>query len=164
VVDPELKLLPLHFLHDPGPTFDWSTLNNKMASQLEPGLEDRLNLLKRYMDVRQLPYTCDPQVIGSHNSLLSSSRQLSTSSGSDDGSGSNPATLKKEKKEGKSSVAKQFGSLGKSVGKKLKNLGTNLGGPAKPSKEDKVVSSGLGHTAKVHSFLCFYLFFSLIRT
>ena len=117
VVDPQLKLLPLHFCHDPGADFDWSQLNNK-STVMEPGLEDRLNLIKVYMDIVQLPLSSDAP-------LITTSRQ--SSSGSEDGGVLNSGTLKDKKKEGKQNImAKQFGSLGKSMGKKLKNLGNNL--------------------------------------
>lgn len=152
VMDPQLQLLPLHFWHDPGPQFDWSTLNNKTTSMLELCQEDRLNLLKQYMDIIQLPFCPDSQLLLNNNPLTG--RQ--PSSGSEEGTSLNCGTVKKDKKEGKgNSVAKQFGSLGKSVGKKLKNLGNNLapGKPGKSSVEGEKgggsLSGGLSQSAKV---------------
>ena len=151
VVDPQLKLLPLHFCHDPGADFDWSQLNNK-STVMEPGLEDRLNLIKVYMDIVQLPLSSDAP-------LITTSRQ--SSSGSEDGGVLNSGTLKDKKKEGKQNImAKQFGSLGKSMGKKLKNLGNNLApskaGAGKAGAGDKgdkgqhaSLSGGLTQSTKV---------------
>ncbi|KAL8613402.1 hypothetical protein ACOMHN_057122 [Nucella lapillus] len=152
VVDPELKLLPLHFCYDPGPRCDWKSSSNKdLASQ--PCQEDRLNLLKAYLDILHL--SSDPTLI-SNTPLHLTSRQ--SSSGSEDGGSVN--SLKEKKKDGKPSntVAKQFGSLGKTVGKKLKNLGNNLapskaGAKAGGQDGDKgqvvTLGGGLTHSTKV---------------
>nr|KAG5695299.1 hypothetical protein BaRGS_028234 [Batillaria attramentaria] len=153
VVDPELRVLPLHFCHDPGAKFDWSSPSNKQPA--EPGQEDRLNLIKRHMDTMQVLL---PQNISTDTPLVIStneppSRQSSTGSTGSDESGAAQKD-KDKKKEGKQNpVAKQFGSLGKSVGKKLKNIGNNLA-PNKANKEtDKgqrtSVSGGLTQSTKV---------------
>ena len=164
VVDPQLKLLPLHFCHDPGARFDWSKLSNKSLSSSEPCLEDRLNLIKVYMDVVQLPLCLDGP-LGSHTRLTSRQSSSGSTGSEDGGGGSNTGTLKDKKKDGskQSTVAKQFGSLGKSVGKKLKNLGNNLapskagskggggGGSADPAEKGQhsSLSGGLSQSAKV---------------
>ena len=104
MVDPDLKLLPLHFCHDPGPSFNWSLLGAETKS---PSQDALLDLMREYLDLDK--FFPSPNFFSSRQS----------SSGSDDGSAGSYGSLKK-KKDGKSnSVAKQFGSLGKSVGKKL---------------------------------------------
>ncbi|XP_070209823.1 OTU domain-containing protein 7B-like [Littorina saxatilis] len=149
VVDPQLKLLPLHFCHDPDLKFDWSTMNNKDIAAAEPCLEDRLNLLKAYMNVISIPLSTEAPLI---NDTRYTSRQSSAgSTGSEDSGGFGSGSLRDKKKEGKqNSVAKQFGSLGKSVGKKLKNLGNNLA-PSKTGSKAGVdgVSGGLNQSTKV---------------
>ncbi|XP_076443310.1 uncharacterized protein LOC143281908 [Babylonia areolata] len=152
VVDPELKLLPLHFCYDPGPQYEWGGPSNKMAAS-EPCLQDKLNLLKDYMDIVHL--SPDHVLIGGQGVT---SRQ--SSSGSDDGGGSiNSALVKEKRKDGKPGgvMAKQFGSLGKTVGKKLKHLGNNLAPSKAGAKggggggQDSLVSvgGGLSHSTKV---------------
>lgn len=75
--------------------------------------ENKINLLKRYLDLEKLPIT------GTCTDSNGDDRHSSGSFDSDDGF--NEKGKKKDKKL--QSVSKQFGSFGKSVGKKLKNLG-----------------------------------------
>lgn len=149
-MDPQLKLLPLHFCHDPGANFDWSKLNNKSMTT-EPCLEDRLNLIKVYMDIVQLPLSSEAPLI---NTSVTSRQSSSGSTGSEDGGSLNSGTLKDKKKDGKQNImAKQFGSLGKSMGKsmgkKLKNLGNNLA-PNKAGSKAGAVDGEKGQ----HASLC----------
>ncbi|XP_052794353.1 OTU domain-containing protein 7B-like isoform X1 [Mya arenaria] len=112
VVSSELKILPLHFAIDPGSFYNWE----KNDGQFMMPDEQKINLLKKYMDVEKLP------ICGSYGEN-NSDKYSSGSYDSDDDRG------KKKDKKG-NSVSKQFGSFGKSVGKKLKNLG-------KGNKEEK---------------------------
>ena len=119
-VGPELTILPLHFSIDPGQSFNWE--DNKATFTMSE--ENKLNLLKRYMDLEKLP------ISGSYSDSNSDDKNSTGSYESDDG-----LIDKSKKKDNKMSqqlqtVSKQFGSFGKSVGKKLKNLG-------KGNKEDK---------------------------
>lgn len=163
VVDPELKLLPLHFCYDPGRSFDWSCPSNKQPA--EPSHEDRLNLLKRHMDIMQVPLIFGQNYCSDTPPVISTgppSRQSSSGSNGSDESGQLVQNVnilpaqKDKKKEGKQNVvAKQFGSLGKSVGKKLKNIGNNLasskgGSKAEVDKARKTsLSGGLTQSTKV---------------
>lgn len=116
IVSCEFNILPLHFAIDPGIHFNW----DKNTGEFSMPEESKLNLLKRYMDLEKLPI----------NSVFldsgSDERNSTGSYESDDG-----LIEKGKKKDSKmQSVSKQFGSFGKSVGKKLKNLG-------KTSKDEK---------------------------
>ncbi|XP_005104621.1 OTU domain-containing protein 7B [Aplysia californica] len=139
LVDPELKLLPLHFYVDPGPHVDWS--KNLV---LEPSLEDRINLLQKFMEVERIPFrTTD---------LNGDSDRGSCGSQDSDESGAILRDKDKKKEDKKKdarmsqqmqSVAKQFGSIGKSMGKKLKQLGKSGKGdkPRRPSVGNEITQS-----------------------
>lgn len=104
---------------DPGINFNWEK-NNVEFSMSD---ESKLNLLKRYMDLEKLA------ISSAFFDTNSDDRNSTGSYESDDG------LVEKGKKKDRmsqqlQSVTKQFGSFGKSVGKKLKNLG-------KGNKEDK---------------------------
>ena len=120
LVDPELKLLPLHFYTDPGPGVNWA----KDVSH-ELSLEDKINLLQKFLDVDRL--TLKLADINGDSDRCSMGSQDSDDMG---GTLTKDKDKKKEekKKEAKVSqqmqnVAKQFGSIGKSMSKKLKQLG-----------------------------------------
>lgn len=147
LVDPALKLLPVHFLVDPGPTFNWDTNTNTSGPQAKTvySEEDKINLLNSYLQTERLPAThldydsdCD--------------RRSGGSTESDD-------NTKKRDKQGTQpqggNVTKQFGSLGKSINKKLKkNFGSvgkalkNMGPESKLSKKGSV-GSGLTQSTRV---------------
>ncbi|XP_046581569.1 LOW QUALITY PROTEIN: uncharacterized protein LOC124289014 [Haliotis rubra] len=142
LVDPSFQLLPLHFHIDPGPRYDWNKVSsNKKVAELTS--EDKLNLLQQFMNVEKLQiptldtdYDSDKQSCGSYES--------------DDSVGC--VGNKEKKKDAKvsqqmHSVAKQFGSIGKSMGKKIKknfgNIGKamkNIGDPDKSSRRQSVGS------------------------
>lgn len=147
LVDPALKLLPVHFLVDPGPSYNWDSNGNTSSPQAKTVYkeEDRINLLKSYLQLERLPAThldydsdCD--------------RRSGGSTESDDNS-------KKKDKQGSqqqvASVTKQFGSLGKSINKKIKkNFGSvgkalkNMGPENKGGKKGSV-GSGLTQSTRV---------------
>ncbi|GFN86809.1 otu domain-containing protein 7b [Plakobranchus ocellatus] len=123
LVDPELKLLPLHFHIDPGAGVNWA----KDICQ-ELSLEDKINMLQKFLDVDRLPLKL-ADVNGD------SDRGSMGSQDSDD-LGAPLTALGKDKDKKKDekrkdakvsqqmqNVAKQFGSIGKSMSKKLKQLG-----------------------------------------
>ncbi|XP_052277696.1 OTU domain-containing protein 7B-like isoform X1 [Dreissena polymorpha] len=124
IVSSELKILPLHFAIDPGSFYNWE----KNQGEFMMPEEQKINILKRYMDLERLPIS---------GSLLDSGSDKNSTGSyeSDDGL---TEKGKKEKKRG-NSVSKQFGSFGKSVGKKLKNLGK--GGSGKDEKKSSRNSS-----------------------
>merc|ERR1719474_974824 len=118
VTDWEHGLLPLQFAVDPGPDLDWarSEQNPSMLRQLSLQEGEALLLLKEYLDLVQVPLpSCflDPDLVspGSQDSV--SVRDLEVP--------------ERPSKTGRQlqSVAKQFGSIGKTVSKKIKkNLGS----------------------------------------
>ncbi|KAH9496869.1 OTU domain-containing protein 7B [Bulinus truncatus] len=124
LVDPELQLLPLHFYKDPGPGVDW-----RKEFFDEPGKDVKINLLYRFLDVDKLPLRLT-DINGD------SDRGSCGSQDSDECSSLFKDKDKKEKKkearmsQQMQTVAKQFGSIGKSMGKKFKQLG-------KTSKSEK---------------------------
>ncbi|RUS69853.1 hypothetical protein EGW08_022383 [Elysia chlorotica] len=133
LVDPELRLLPLHFYIDPGPSVNWA----KDVSH-EKSLEDKINLLQKFLDVDHL-------TLKLMDSNGDSDRASMGSQDSDDMGGILTKDKKKEekKKDAKVSqqmqnVAKQFGSIGKSMSKKLKQLG-------KVGKTDKSRRPSIGN-------------------
>jgi len=86
--------------------------------------EQKINLLKKYMEVDRLPIC---------SSLVENNSDKNSTGSYDSDDGVNEKGKKKDKKG--NSVSKQFGSFGKSVGKKLKNLG-------KGNKDEKKGSIG----------------------
>ena len=136
LVDPELKLLPLHFYVDPGPRVDWS----KNLS-LEPCVEDRVNLLNKFLEVERLPFRT-AELNGD------SDRASCGSQDSDECANTLHRDKDKRKKDARmsqqmQSVAKQFGSIGKSMGKKLKQLGKSGKGDKnrRPSVGNEIMQS-----------------------
>lgn len=124
IVSSELTTLPLHFVIDPGIHYNWEKTNGEFAMS-----EDcKINLLKRYMDLEKLDIS---------SAFLDGNNDDRNSTGSYE---SDDGLIEKGKKKDKrvsqqlQSVTKQFGSFGKSVGKKLKNLG-------KGNKDEKKKSS-----------------------
>ncbi|GFR93834.1 OTU domain-containing protein 7B [Elysia marginata] len=120
LVDPELKLLPLHFHIDPSPGVNWA---KDISHQLS--LEDKINLLQKFLDVDRLTLKLT-DINGD------SDRASMGSQDSDDMGGTFTKDKDKKKDEKKKdakvsqqmqNVAKQFGSIGKSMSKKLKQLG-----------------------------------------
>lgn len=117
LMDPELRLLPIHFHIDPGSHVDWS--KNRV---FELSNEEKINLLQKLLDVEKIPFR-SPDTNGDSD-LGSCGSQDSDESGFV----MREKDKKKEdkKKQGQSS-GKPFGSFGKSVGKKLKQLGKGKG-------------------------------------
>ncbi|XP_029649695.1 OTU domain-containing protein 7B isoform X2 [Octopus sinensis] len=130
LVDPNFELLPIHFPNDPTDKINWK-MHEKNPQPSELGLDERLLLLQNYLELDWLPMThpneledtecMDQKSCGSHESDQS---DVSSCGGSVSGN----TTAKEKKKDLKEkrmsqqmqTVAKQFGSIGKSMGKKLK--------------------------------------------
>ncbi|XP_061172306.1 uncharacterized protein LOC133181745 isoform X2 [Saccostrea echinata] len=146
LVDPSLKILPIHFLVDPGPSYNWETKSSAPESQSKMvySEEDRINLLKSYLQIERLPAThleydsdCDRRSGGSFES--------------DDN------TKKKDKQSSQqgTGVTKQFGSLGKSINKKIKKNFGSVGkalksmGPEQKLNKKGSVGSGLTQSTRV---------------
>ena len=119
VTDSEHALLPVQFGVDPGPSTDWarSEQSPTMLAQLALQEGESLALLKEYLDLVQVPLPA---------CFLDPSPPLTSPSSQDSGSVrelevDKPGRTAKQLQ----SVAKQFGSIGKTVSKKIrKNLGS----------------------------------------
>ncbi|ESO88369.1 hypothetical protein LOTGIDRAFT_165810 [Lottia gigantea] len=124
VVDPEFNLLPIHFHMDPGAKYDWTKPNKTIINDLS--CEDKLNLLQKFMDVEKLPIPC----FNGEDGMESDKNSFSSCDSDIDSVGcvgkGEKAEKKKEAKQ-MQSIGKQFGSIGKSVGKKFKKNFANFG-------------------------------------
>lgn len=178
VVDPEFTLLPIHFMLDPGPNYDWSKEegnSRNSASSPDISLEGKLRLIGQYLDIEHVPLPSglnnataanskpDSDSGSSHSSSVTGggcamlppvppgvvrtasvdsndSVKSSQSVKERDGTGKE----KERRKPAKQKVAITFGSLGRTMSKKLKNLGKS-GTAAKQAVADKkeaAVSAG----------------------
>ncbi|KAL3867385.1 hypothetical protein ACJMK2_044593 [Sinanodonta woodiana] len=133
VVGPDMIDLPLHFVVDPGSSYDW-VKNNEASVNSSQSPESRLNLLKKYLDIVKIPFT---------GSYLDTNCEEHLSCESDDGKDKKKDTKVSQQLQ---SVSKQFGSFGKSVGKKLKNLGKGVKSDEKDDKKSRKPSIGSGAT------------------
>ncbi|OWF46954.1 uncharacterized protein LOC110454964 [Mizuhopecten yessoensis] len=118
LVGPDLVLLPLHFAVDPGAGYDWGRTNCIGVSVCN-SLEDRINLLQQFLEMDKLPILCE--------SDYDSDARSTGSYESDENLGCIGKDKKRDSKMSQQiqNMTKQFGSLGKSVGKKLrKNFGS----------------------------------------
>ena len=170
MVDPDFSLLPIHFMLDPGPNYNWSKedSNSKTsASSADISLEDKLKLIGQYLDIEHVPLPSnlnnatasnskpDSDSGSSHSSgvtgagcampppappgVIRTSSVDSTDSVKSSHSGKDRDVGGKEKdrrKPGKQKVAMTFGSLGRTVSKKLKNFGKS-GAVAKQAAVDR---------------------------
>lgn len=138
--DPELNLLPLHFHIDPGPKVDWG-----QGFNLEVQQEDPLKLLQRFLELERLPLKLAD--------VNGDSDRASCGSQDSDETGSLTRDKDKKKKDARMSqqvqtVARQFGSIGKSMGKKLKQLGkVGKGERSRPPS----VGNEITQSTRVHS-------------
>ena len=156
-MDPEFKLLPIHYMLDPGPDYVWGKGEedeNKTKQLLQQHSEERLALIRRYLDLETIPIPPGGTPVHQHNNLMvdldlgSQPRSRSNShSGSVDSdennsigsSGSAKDNNGKEKEKSKvakqmQTVAKSFGSIGKTMSKKLKK---NFGNVGKAMKQEE---------------------------
>ena len=136
---PDLSLLPVHFLVDPGPNYSWSENKGNGTNKLQYSFEDKLNVMKQYLDVEKLLAT-------NLDYDSDSDKKSSGSYESDDNLG---CIGKEKKKDGKvkdqfHSVTKQFGSLGKSMTKKLKKNFGSVGKALKSMGPDQKGVSSIG--------------------
>ena len=162
LVDPEFKLLPIHFMVDPGTHFIWGKDENdtRKMKNLELAMDSKLTLVRQYLDVEciSIPVsTPEPQINntdtppeklnGPLNGPLSKSVVTRTCSvDSDESSNSSGSSKDKDKINGEKdkkkvakqmqTVAKSFGSIGKTMSKKLKNLGSHKTGKDADKKKN----------------------------
>ncbi|XP_012270161.1 OTU domain-containing protein 7B isoform X2 [Orussus abietinus] len=119
LVDPDTgQLLPVLFAVDPGPDWDWTT----SSQDLLPCHQDAMEILiKDYLE-------CEYQII-----MTDDIDRLSDTDGSSSGKSKAAKQLM--------GVAKQFGSIGKSVSRKLLSMGKRPKSP--PASSTGVVAEGL---------------------
>lgn len=145
LVDYENVFLPIQFCIDPGDHFDWRTYDGNEGNW---GLTDRehIALLKEYLDIVW------PSPLGSpddeiFDDLTDEEYEKRISEGEivlTDEQQPNGTNGKSKAAKQLQSVAKQFGSIGKSMSKKIKkNIGsiTKIGGGTKGSKKGSLSSA-----------------------
>ncbi|KAJ6636332.1 OTU domain-containing protein 7B [Pseudolycoriella hygida] len=145
LVDYENIFLPIQFCIDPGDNFDWRSYDGNQGNW---GLTDRehIALLKEYLDIVW------PSPLGSpddeiFDDLTDEEYEKRIGEGDiayTDEQHANGANGKSKAAKQLQSVAKQFGSIGKSMSKKFKkNIGsiTKIGGGSKGSKKGSLTSA-----------------------
>lgn len=145
LVDYENIFLPIQFCIDPGDHFDWKNYDGNEGNW---GLTDRehIALLKEYLDITW------PSPLGSPDDEIFDDltddeyeRRIGEGEmGLLDEQQSNGTNGKSKAAKQLQSVAKQFGSIGKSMSKKIKkNIGsiTKIGGGSKGSKKGSLSSA-----------------------
>jgi OTU domain-containing protein 7 len=128
LIDNENILLPLQFCIDPGEDFDWREYNgiegNWALSEVE-----HIALLKEYLEVTYASVACSPEdeIYEDYQSdddfdkkILDIAIQINNEENNLTGTSNSPEFEKKEKGKKLQNVAKQFGSIGKSMSKKIK--------------------------------------------
>jgi OTU domain-containing protein 7 len=126
LVDPDFNLLPVHFLVDPGPQFVWGRdeLDPQKVKNLELATEDQMAVISRYFEVQRVAIPQAPLATGEDEEDEGRPRCNSWSS-------SQPSSVirnnclevdnKKDKTKARmQSVAKSFGSIGRTMSKKIK--------------------------------------------
>ena len=143
LTDNEHRILPVQFALDPGHQIEWGRDENNpnVLGTLDLTESEKLVLLKEYLDVVQVPLPAcflDPPGAGHHHqdcdltspdsgdsaSLRGCDQCEVTSQSSQDTPASSQHTKSKTAKQ-LSSVVRQFGSIGKTVSKRIKkNFGS----------------------------------------
>lgn len=137
---------------DPGEEFVWgeSEKNHEILKRLEIKEESKLVLIKRYLDIETIPIPPGGTPVHQNNLLVdldlgsqprsrSNSHSGSVDSDENNSIGSSGSTKDKDKEKSKvakqmQTVAKSFGSIGKTMSKKLKK---NFGGVGKTMKAEE---------------------------
>lgn len=139
IMDSTGILLPVNFCIDPGVNHNWSTpYDQKHINNLILNEKDLIVLLKKYMDVVD-PTELDQAASPDPDSEDEIDKRFVECNDASENDNDNALFAHKNKATKQlQSVAKQFGSIGKSMSKKIKK---NFGSIAKPSKTKKVDSS-----------------------
>jgi hypothetical protein len=114
LTDPSHTLLPLHFSTDPGADFAWNRdeFDSHVVSSLQMHPNAQVSLLNKYLEIVKV--------------ALPAEWYGNVSSSSDDReSRSRPTSSKSQHRSSSTSVAKQFGSIGKKLKKNLGRLARN---------------------------------------
>nr|CAD7407275.1 unnamed protein product [Timema poppensis] len=165
LTDSDHVLLPIQFLVDPGEHFVWGLddTNLHTAQKLTLDEKEKLSLLHEYLDVVHvsIPLTpcaeesSDPPILEQDSRVSDEDdieKKFSEIVDSEINSETNPTFTNNKSKAAKQlqSVAKQFGSIGKSVSKKLKK---NLGSITKMTRSNSQKKSSVRQTTKTTSSL-----------
>ena len=135
LVNPQLELLPVHFATDPGPNCDWRSSDECVDFDLPP--ERRIRLIEQYMDVKFATLPASENTakrveafdrLMHHRGGSLDSAQINSLVGN--GRAEEVGRAEEGKKQGPAGVSRQihgavvrtFGSLGKSVSQKLRNI------------------------------------------
>ncbi|KAK2154256.1 hypothetical protein LSH36_273g03028 [Paralvinella palmiformis] len=147
VVDPELNLLPIHFLVDPGPEFVWNRdeLDPNIVKKLEPDTNEKLQYIQEYLDLVKIPLGRMPSTNGAleedgsrprssswngtKDSVFYRSMSIESSESSQSGSNSNSNTS-----VNKTSLAS---STPNSLDLDVKNNGGSIGEKEKKKEKSK---------------------------
>ena len=139
VVGPSFDLLPIHYAVDPGPEFDWSTLDQipSTKDKLELAMQRKLELLRKYLDIVELKVPCSTKKAEKPLTETPKSEVKSHNSGTDEkntrgvASGGSDKSLEQNTAEGNGidikSAAKKVSDMGTWLGNQLVKVG-NLAG------------------------------------
>lgn len=148
LTDSEGMLLPVQFCVDPGPTFNWNeTYEQSFINSLLMSEKDQIALLKKYLDIVDLSETENPSGSPEVDSEEEIERKFVEIQDFNEGEISifghkNRATKQLQ------SVARQFGSIGKSMSKKLKK---NFGSITKPKPKRNDANKNRLICAEIHA-------------
>jgi len=120
LVNPQLELLPVHFVTDPGRDVDWQRADD--CTDFHLPLDEKLRLIEQYMDVK----VCTMPGVENVKRMEAFDRLTHRRHGSLDSAQVNAMVGKhdEERKHGliHGAMVRKFGSLGKSVSQKLKSI------------------------------------------
>lgn len=153
LIDYENVLLPIQFCIDPGANFDWKAYD---GSEGNWGLTDRehIALLKEYLDIVYATPLGSPEEEISVDLLDEEYDKRIIEGELGFGDEMNPSHNKSKAAKQLQSVAKQFGSIGKTMSKKIKkNIGsiTKIGSNGNNGKHCKI-KNGLPSGSSTQSF------------
>lgn len=161
LTDYEGILLPINFCIDPGENFNWSEYNGYEGNWALSESEHIL-LLKEYLEVTYASVACSPEdeIYEDYQSDEENDRRNWDGSAiqisSEENTSSSPELEKKEK--GKSAklqnVAKQFGSIGKSMSKKIRKNIAKLGKNSNKTHSSSTPTLAGGYVNGKYRLLC----------
>jgi OTU domain-containing protein 7 len=156
LTDSEHELLPIQFNIDPGEQFVWGRDEHlpNLASRFTLAQKERLGLLREYLDVTQVPVSEGGDEVEMDGSSPVEEEELERrlsevelecdemSSSSDSG------VYKSKAAKQLQSVAKQFGSIGKSMSKRIKK---NFGSISKMTRNNSLKKKKSECASRKHS-------------
>lgn len=165
LTDSDGHLLPIQFSVDPGEDFEWNKDENdpKTINRLALTERDQINLLSEYLDVVYMspsssPGQDEPELIDlSEEDITNKFSELFTINPNPEGEPHETNMFDNKSRAAKQihSVAKQFGSIGKSMSNKLKkNLGSIAKIGAKSNGTSKKTSNNHSLFSSKYKILC----------